>query len=164
MAGRRVPGPAGVPCLPWCLELWVGPCRESSEWLAGPNFTVRRWAHSTWCTGKASMGQIPLFSLSGLDNCWYTPSRGSPCWSLGPSPSGGSSRFWLAWGLCTVLLFPVPSLPPPSAQSPVPARLPAMPCPVLPCLAMPCPMPCLARALVSHSLTWKVPALPPLPS
>lgn len=141
-----MPWPAGVPCLPWCLELWAGPCRESSEWLAGPNFIARPRAHST-----GSMGRIPLFSLSGPDNCWYTPSRGLPCWFLGSSPSGGSSRFWLAWGLCTVLLFPVP----PPLQCPEPSvprtqcqrgrqPCPALPCPVWPCLAMPC------RVLVSQ--------------
>lgn len=140
---ERVPGPAGVPCLPCCLELWAGPCRESSEWLAGPNFTVRPRAHST-----RSMGRIPLFSLSGPDNCWYTPSRGLPCWSLGSSPSGGSSRFWLAWGLCTVLL-PLPPPPPPPAQSPVcpgPSAS-AVASHALPCPALPGTMPC-------HALPW----------
>lgn len=144
-----VPGPAGVPCLPCCLELWAGPCRESSEWLAGPNFTVRPRAHST-----RSMGRIPLFSLSGPDNCWYTPSRGPPCWSLGSSPSGGSSRFWLAWGLCTVLLFPVPPTHLHCPESPVPrtqCQRGRQPCPALPCLALPGPCPAMpCRALVSQ--------------
>lgn len=143
-----MPGPAWVPCLPCCLELWAGPCRESSEWLAGPNFTVRPRAHST-----RSMGRIPLFSLSGPDNCWYTPSRGLPCWSLGSSPSGGSSRFWLAWGLCTVLL-PLPPPPPSTCPEPSVPRTQCQrgrqPCPALSCLAWHHALPCLAVALVSQ--------------
>lgn len=146
-----MPWPAGVPCLPWCLELWAGPCRESSEWLAGPNFTVRPRAHST-----GSMGRIPLFSLSGPDNCWYTPSRGLPCWSLGHPHLVGPVGF--GWrGACALFCCSQSPLqcPEPSAQDPVPARSPAMPCPVLPCLAMPChALPCPGFP----SPTWKVPA------
>ena len=154
----------------WCLgqlgyrvSLGVSNCGRAlvasrlSGWM-GPNFRVRPRAHST-----GSMGRIPLFSLSGPDNCWYTPSRGSPCWSLGPSPSGGSSQFWLAWGLCTVLLLPVhpPSqCPGPSASAvashgALPWSCPALPGYALPCHALPCPG--------FPSPTWKVPARPPLP-
>lgn len=123
-----------------CGRALVASCL--SGWT-GPNFTAQPRPHST-----RSMGRIPLFSLSGPDNCWYTPSRGSPCWSLGSSPSGGSSRFWLAWGLCTVLLFPVPLPPSTCPESPVPRTqcqrgrqpCPALACPAwpMPCLAMPC--------------------------
>lgn len=162
MAGREV----CLGQLGYRVSLAVSNCGRAlvasrlSGWT-GPNFTARPWPHST-----RSMGRIPLFSLSGPDNCWYTPSRGSPCWSLGSSPSGGSSRFWLAWGLCTVLLFPGPLPPPTCPESPVPrtqCQRGRQPCPALPCLAH--ALPCHASPCPGFpSPTWKVPARPPLPS
>lgn len=142
-----VPGPAGVPCLPCCLELWAGPCRESSEWLAGPNFTVRPRAHST-----RSMGRIPHSSaFPALTIAGTRPAGDYPAIPLGHPHLVGPVGFGWRGACALFLLRRTPPLHLPRAQcaqDPVPARSPAMPCPVLPCLAPCLAMPC--HALVSQ--------------
>lgn len=152
-----MPGPAGVPCLPCCLELWAGPCRESSEWLAGPNFTVRPRAHST-----RSMGRIPHSSaFPALTIAGTRPAGAYPAVPLGHPHLVGPVGF--GWrGACA--LFCCLSHPPSSPVCPGPSAS-AVASHALPCPALPGTMPCHALPCPGFpSPTWKVPARPPLPS
>lgn len=102
-------------------------------------------------TPATQYARIPLFSLPGHDNCWYTPSRGPPCWFLGPSIWWAQS---VLVGVGPVHCFAVPSSPLPVPRTQ--CQRGCQPCPALPGHALACPG--------FPSPTWKVPARPPLPS
>jgi hypothetical protein len=148
-----------VPCLPCCLELWAGPCCESPEWLVEPNFTQYRQA-----TKHGQNSSLP-FSLSRPLQLLVHAQQGLPLlvpWVI-PHLVGPDGFSWR--GACA--LFCSQSPPPPSAHCPVPwaqCQRGCQPCSALPCPAWPMPCPCQARALFCDGPTWKVPALPPLPS